>query len=103
MRAIQVARLEKGLDEFNATLEPLREFVLPGGARVAALCHVARSISRRAERSVVRLYLADPAIPVHMHYLNRLSDLLFVLSRVLNRQNGIEETMWQPTDSKPAV
>ena len=103
MRAIQVARLEKGLDEFNATLEPLREFVLPGGARVAALCHVARSISRRAERCVVRLYLAEPAIPVHMHYLNRLSDLLFVLSRVLNRQNGIEETMWQPADSKPAV
>jgi cob(I)alamin adenosyltransferase len=103
MRATQVAHLEKGLDEFNATLEPLREFVLPGGARAAALCHVARSISRRAERRVVRLYLAEPAIPIHMHYLNRLSDLLFVLSRVLNRQNSTEETMWQPVDSKLAV
>jgi len=104
MHPMQIARLEKELDEYNATLEPLKEFILPGGARAAALCHVARTISRRAERCIVRLYQAEPAIPLHIHYLNRLSDLLFVLSRVLNRQLGIEEALWQPAkNSNPAV
>ena len=104
MQPMQVARLEKELDELNATLDPLREFILPGGERAAALCHVARSVCRRAERRVLKLYHRDLAIPIHLHYLNRLSDLLFVLSRVLNRHSAVEETLWQPaTDTKPAL
>ncbi len=96
MQSAQVARLENELDELNATLDPLREFILPGGARAAALCHVARSIARRAERRLVSLYQDEPVIPIHIHYLNRLSDLLFVLSRILNRWSEIGETLWQP-------
>jgi cob(I)alamin adenosyltransferase len=96
MQSVQVSRLEKELDELNAALDPLREFILPGGVRAAALCHVARSVARRAERRLVSLYQDEPAIPIHIHYLNRLSDLLFVLSRILNRCSEVGETLWQP-------
>lgn len=96
MSEAQVSRLEKELDEYNAGLAPLKEFILPGGAAPAATCHVARSVCRRAERCVIRLYRAETAIPCHIHYLNRLSDLLFVLCRVLNREHGVEDVMWQP-------
>lgn len=96
MSEVQVTRLEKELDEYNVTLAALKEFILPGGARTAALCHVARTVCRRAERCLVRLYRSETAISLHIHYLNRLSDFLFVLSRVLNRQHGVEEVMWQP-------
>ncbi|SEL56194.1 cob(I)yrinic acid a,c-diamide adenosyltransferase [Nitrosovibrio tenuis] len=92
----QVARLEKDLDEYNSTLEALKEFILPGGARAAALCHVARSVSRRAERCVVALYRNETTMPMHIHYLNRLSDFLFVLSRIINRQQNAAEVLWQP-------
>ncbi|MBA4144008.1 MAG: cob(I)yrinic acid a,c-diamide adenosyltransferase [Nitrosospira sp.] len=96
MGETQISRLEKELDEYNAGLAPLKEFILPGGARGAALCHVARVVCRRAERCVVRLYRTETEIPVHIHYLNRLSDLLFVLCRILNRQQGVNDVMWQP-------
>ena len=90
-----VARLEQLLERFNATLPALRDFALPGGARSAALAHVARSICRRAERRVVALG-AKEAVPVlAVQYLNRLSDLLFVLARVLNREAGRPEPLWQ--------
>jgi cob(I)alamin adenosyltransferase len=92
----QVVRLEQELDEYNATLEALKEFILPGGVRAAALCHVARAVCRSAERYVVALYRTETAIAVHIHYLNRLSDFLFVLSRIINRQQGIKEVLWQP-------
>lgn len=95
-----VTRLEKELDGYNATLEGLKEFILPGGARAAALCHVARAVSRRAERCVVALYRSEPAIPLHIHYLNRLSDFLFVLSRIINRQQGAKEVLWQPAKNR---
>lgn len=91
-----VKRLEKELDEYNASLAPLKEFILPGGSRAAALCHVARAVCRRAERCMVRLYRTEPEILIHIHYLNRLSDHLFVLCRVLNRQRDVEDVMWQP-------
>jgi|SRR5690242_3341172 len=97
MTETHVGRLEKELDEHNATLPALKEFILPGGTRPAAICHVARSICRRAERCLVTLYQAEPAVPIHVYYLNRLSDLLFVLGRILNRHHGVEEVMWQPT------
>jgi cob(I)alamin adenosyltransferase len=96
MSEAQVSRLEKELDEYNVTLAALKEFILPGGARTAALCHVARAVCRRAERSVVRISPTNTVTPFHIQYLNRLSDFLFVLCRVLNRQQGVEDVLWHP-------
>lgn len=96
MSEAHVRRLEKQLDEYNLTLPALKEFILPGGARAAALCHVARAVCRRAERDVVRVARGEAMIPFHVQYLNRLSDFLFVLSRVLNRQQEVEDVLWQP-------
>jgi cob(I)alamin adenosyltransferase len=90
-----VARLEGVLDRFNADLPALKEFILPGGSRAAALCHVARTVCRRAERRVVALVAAEPLSPALQRYLNRLSDLLFVLCRVLNRDAGVTDVYWQ--------
>ncbi|MDN5936437.1 MAG: cob(I)yrinic acid a,c-diamide adenosyltransferase, partial [Nitrosospira sp.] len=89
MSKAQVSRLEKELDAYNVTLIPLKEFILPGGARTAALCHVARAVCRRAERCVVKVSRTEAVKPLHLQYLNRLSDFLFVLCRVLNRQQGV--------------
>lgn len=82
-----VAALDAALEHHNASLPPLREFILPGGSRSAALAHVARTVARRAERTVVALHEAEPLRDAPRLYLNRLSDLLFVLARVLNRAN----------------
>ena len=90
-----VTRLENELDRHNAVLAPLKEFILPGGSRGAALCHVARTVCRRAERRVVSLNAAEPLSPSLRQYLNRLSDLLFVLCRVLNRAAGVSDVYWQ--------
>lgn len=92
----QVNRLEAQLDYYNEALPALREFILPGGTRAASLCHVARAVCRRAERRLVELYQTETLIPVHLQYLNRLSDFLFVLCRYLNREQGVEDVMWQP-------
>jgi cob(I)alamin adenosyltransferase len=92
----QVDRLEVQLDHYNGTLPALREFILPGGTRAASLCHVARAVCRRAERRLVELYQAETSVPVHLQYLNRLSDFLFVLCRYLNREQAVEDVMWQP-------
>ncbi len=95
MSESHVARLEQLLEQFNAGLPPLKDFVLPGGARSAALAHVARSVCRRAETRVVAL-AAKEAVPAFaVQYLNRLSDLLFVLARVLNREAGRPDVLWQ--------
>ena len=88
-------RLEVALDAFNAKLPALREFILPGGSRAAGLAHVARTVCRRAERSMVALGKADRSSPALLQYLNRLSDLLFVLARVLNRHAGGDDVYWQ--------
>ena len=90
-----VTRLENELDRYNAELAPLKEFILPGGSRGAALCHVARAVCRRAERRVIGLAAAEALSPTLQQYLNRLSDLLFVLCRVLNREAGIADVYWQ--------
>jgi cob(I)alamin adenosyltransferase len=90
-----VKRLEGQLDGFNANLPPLREFILPGGSPAAAACHVARSVCRRAERGLVRFARDEALNPQVMAYVNRLSDLLFVLARVLARAQG-QEVFWQP-------
>lgn len=91
-----VARLERELDAFNDGLPPLKEFILPGGGPAAAACHLARTISRRAERRVWTLKRQDEAVnPEAARYLNRLSDLLFVLARVLARHEQGTEVLWQ--------
>ncbi|MEO6967104.1 MAG: cob(I)yrinic acid a,c-diamide adenosyltransferase [Rhodanobacteraceae bacterium] len=90
-----VARLESTLDRFNADLPSLKDFILPGGGMAAAQCHVARTVCRRAERCVVTLARGEPVRPQALHYLNRLSDLLFVLARVLARADGHGEVLWQ--------
>ncbi len=92
----QVRRLEVVLDALNADLPTLREFILPGGSPAAAACHVARAVCRRAERRVVTLARSEPVNPHTRQYLNRLSDLLFVLARVLARFSGGGEIFWRP-------
>jgi cob(I)alamin adenosyltransferase len=90
-----VAALERELDAFNAELPPLKEFILPGGGPAAAACHLARAICRRAERHMVRLVRQEDINPHAQAYLNRLSDLLFVLCRILARDEGGKEVMWR--------
>ncbi len=89
-----LGRLEFQLAEWNATLPPLAEFLLPGGCRAAAQCHVARAVCRRVERRAV--VLAGSLPPLAQPYLNRLSDLLFVAARIINREAGCSEPQWQP-------
>src|SRR5215510_9733399 len=91
----QVARLEQALEAWNADLPALKEFVLPGGSRAAAAAHLARSVCRRAERSLVALGRKDKVGPPARRYLNRLSDLLFVAARVLNRSAGTGDVQWR--------
>jgi cob(I)alamin adenosyltransferase len=91
----KLARLDKAIARHNAALPPLKEFILPGGTRAAALCHVTRSVARRAERDYFSLMQNETAPREGLQYLNRLSDLLFVLCRVLNRAAGRAETLWQ--------
>lgn len=96
MVAADAAGLETALDALNAQLEPLQEFVLPGGASAAALCHVARAVCRRAERRVVTLARQEHVNAPTLAYLNRLSDYLFVAARALNAHAGHPEALWRP-------
>ncbi|HVN44902.1 MAG TPA: cob(I)yrinic acid a,c-diamide adenosyltransferase [Steroidobacteraceae bacterium] len=100
--AQQVERLERSLDEFNDALPPLKEFILPGGGPAAAACHMARTIARRAERRVWALSRAESVGPELPKYLNRLSDLLFVLARVLARHERGTEVLWRHERGKGA-
>ena len=90
-----VERLERTLDAFNEDLPPLKDFILPGGGMAAAAAHVARTVCRRAEREVVALGRHEAVRSEAIRYLNRLSDLLFVLARVLARASGQGEVLWQ--------
>lgn len=90
----QVSALEQVIDKHEATLAPLKNFILPGGTPKAAAFHLARTTCRRAERSVVTLTRDQQINPVIIHYLNRLSDLLFVLARALNKQAGRSDIVW---------
>ena len=106
-----VTRLEKTLDEFNDTLPSLKEFILPGGGPAAAACHLARTVARRAERRAWTLAGAESVSPEVTSYLNRLSDLLFVIARVLARHERGTEVLWRhdrgkansPGKAKPPV
>jgi cob(I)alamin adenosyltransferase len=91
----QVARLDALLLRYNATLPRLQEFILPGGSRSAAIAHIARTVCRRAERAIVSLGGEEAIRPACRQYVNRLSDLLFVLARVLNRHEGGTDVQWQ--------
>ncbi|MBI3779241.1 MAG: cob(I)yrinic acid a,c-diamide adenosyltransferase [Gammaproteobacteria bacterium] len=96
MTDAQIGRLDTALEKFNARLSPLKEFILPGGSETAAICHVTRSVCRRAERDVWHLGEAEKIGAAAAKYLNRLSDLLFVLARVLNVHAGRADVLWQP-------
>jgi cob(I)alamin adenosyltransferase len=99
VRPEQVTRLEHAIDRHNDRLQPLKSFVLPGGTRASAWCHLARTVCRRAERDVVALAHAEPINPQTIAYLNRLSDLLFVLARVANR-DGHDDVLWVPGQNR---
>ena len=90
-----VLQLDEALAHYNAALPRLQEFILPAGTRAAAQAHVCRTVARRAERSVVAVGKQEAAREAPCHYLNRLSDLLFVLSRVLNRMDGGDDVYWK--------
>jgi cob(I)alamin adenosyltransferase len=95
MTEAQVKRLDALLEELNAALPRLKEFILPGGTRAAGLAHLARTVCRRAERALVALSHAEEVAHSGRIYLNRLSDLLFVLGRVLNRESGRGDVLWR--------
>jgi cob(I)alamin adenosyltransferase len=97
IQAVHVDRLESELDAFNEDLPPLKEFILPGGGPAASACHVARAVCRRAERRCWSLARSETVAPEVLKYLNRLSDLLFVLARVLARQESGSEVVWRRT------
>jgi cob(I)alamin adenosyltransferase len=95
--AAQTARLEADIDAINASLQPLKSFVLPGGSRAAAALHLARTVARRAERAMVALAArsGEPVNPEGLRYINRVSDLLFVAARAVN-DNGNADVLWVP-------
>jgi cob(I)alamin adenosyltransferase len=97
MREEHVALLDRRIEELNAQLPPLKEFVLPGVTRAAGACHVARATCRRAERALVALSRTESVSPTCLQYVNRLSDLFFVAARALNQAAGRDEMLWKPT------
>jgi cob(I)alamin adenosyltransferase len=101
VEAGQVAALEAAIDEYDAQLPALRQFILPGGTRLAATLHVARTVARRGERLVVRLAAQEEVSADILRYLNRLSDLLFVLARLANARCGVQDVTWQPGETVP--
>jgi len=95
-----ITYLEATLDSFNENLPMLKEFILPAGGKATSTCHLARSVCRRAERRVVSLAKDETVSPFSISYLNRLSDLLFVIARVLARSENGSEVLWQPYQNK---
>ena len=98
----RVEQLDLWLERFNGDLPPLAEFILPGGSPAAARAHLARTVCRRAERAVVALAETEIVRPVCLQYLNRLSDLMFVVARVLNRDAGVPDVCWRNPGAAPA-
>ena len=95
-----IAGLERELDALNSTLPALKDFVLPGGTRAAAAAHMARTVCRRAERKLVAMSRTEQVPPLVLKYLNRLSDLLFVCARALNRHAGKDDVLWEQGKSR---
>jgi len=95
VEASRIDGLEETLDKLNESLTPLKEFILPGGTKAAAYCHLARTVCRRAERQLIRMNREEPVTPTSIKYLNRLSDLLFVIARVINMRAGHPDVLWK--------
>jgi cob(I)alamin adenosyltransferase len=95
IQAADIKALENDIDQYDAQVEPLRSFILPGGAAAAAQLHLARCVCRRAERSLVDLMAIEQVRDELLQYLNRLSDLLFVLARVVNKANRLPDVVWE--------
>ena len=93
-----VARLEQHIDAMNSELPYLKEFILPGGNRAATTCHLARTVCRRAERLMVHLSHSEPVTPQAVRWINRLSDLLFAMSRAANHSSGVSDVPWMPKE-----
>lgn len=91
----QIEDLEEAIDTLNDDLEPLKEFILPGGTKTAAYCHLARTVCRRAERKLIELHRSEKVTDVSLQYLNRLSDLLFVMCRTINKEAGVTDVLWK--------
>lgn len=92
--------LEGCIDSLNASLTPLKEFILPGGTKTAAVCHLARTVCRRAERKLIALHKKENVTEISLKYLNRLSDLLFVMCRIINKDAGIDDVLWKNEQQK---
>ncbi len=99
-QASDVEELEQRIDAFETELEPLKRFILPGGTEAAAFFHLARTVCRRAERRAVELNAREPLSASALRYLNRLSDLLFVIARVENRRSGVSDVVWQGSSAR---
>jgi len=93
----RIEDLEEAIDTLNDDLEPLKEFILPGGAKAAAYCHLARTVCRRAERKLIELHRTEKVTEISLQYLNRLSDLLFVMCRMINKEAGVADVLWKNT------
>jgi cob(I)alamin adenosyltransferase len=91
----RIEELEAKIDKLNSDLDPLKEFILPGGTKAAAYCHLARTVCRRAERKLVELHRNEKVTDISLQYLNRLSDLLFVMCRTINKEAGVSDVLWK--------
>ena len=100
VHAARITALEDLLDHYNETIPPLKNFILPGGSVAAAQCHIARAVARRAERSMVTLHRESPLNEPARQYINRLSDLLFVIARILALRDGGKEILWVQSDER---
>ncbi len=100
LRRVRQRAWNRTLDAFNEDLPALKDFILPGGSEAAARCHLARTIARRAERRVISLSQIEDVNEATIRYLNRLSDLLFVIARVLARRDGGSEVLWVHGDKR---
>ena len=94
LKVDRVKALENVLDELNEPLPSLKEFILPGGSRASAYCHLARTVCRRAERSMIKLNRDETVTVISLQYINRLSDLLFVMSRSINHASNVPDVLW---------
>ena len=98
-----IEKLEELIDNFNSDLPALKEFVLPGGSLPASICHVARTVCRRSERTLVKLAQNESLNTETISYINRLSDLLFVFARTLNQKDGYKEVLWDSERLKNSI
>ncbi|MDP1660125.1 MAG: cob(I)yrinic acid a,c-diamide adenosyltransferase [Methylotenera sp.] len=91
----RIENLEESIDDLNGSLAPLKEFILPGGTKAATYCHLARTVCRRAERKLVELHRNEKVTDISLQYLIRLSDLLFVMCRIINKEANVSDVLWK--------